>query len=368
MATAHPSQHHFHRHRPAPGSSPGSFSPPPEALPPSLRCIRYDQEHLEEFPLDPDADLARLESPERVTWLDVKGLGDAGLIGRLGEAFGLHRLVVADIANTGQRPKVEDHENCLYLVLRMASLGPQGVEWEQVSLVQGPRSVLTIQETERDCLEPLRERLRRGQATLRRAGADYLACMVADTIVDGYFTALEHYGERLEAIEDQILLRPMCAHMGGLYELKRELLAFRRAVWPLREALSSLVREGHTLVGRETVAYWRDVADHAVQVAEMVETFREMAASLVDLHLSSLGQRTNDVMRVLTVIATIFIPLTFLAGVYGMNFDRSSPANMPELGWRYGYPAFWAISLVLAGAMLILFRRLGWLGGRKDAT
>jgi magnesium transporter len=248
----------------------------------------------------------------------------------------------------------------------MATVAPAGdAEWEQFGLFVGRAAesspggsdfVITFQETPGDCLEPLRERLRQGRAALREGGAGYLACMLVDAVVDGYFPVLEAYGERLDALETAVLTRPSRDTLRTIYKLKHELMGIRRAVWPLRDTLSQLLRDRSPLLGDTVLPYLRDTTDHSIQLVDVIETYRELAASFVDVYLSSLANRTNEAMRVLTVIATIFIPLTFLAGVYGMNFD-----TMPELRWTYGYLAFWIVSLLLAGSLLLAFHRLGWL-------
>jgi magnesium transporter len=302
--------------------------------------------------------------PGRVTWIDVQGLGDGSVASELGELFDLHHLAVADVVNTGQRPKAEGYEDVLFCVLRMALLREERVEWEQFSLFLTDSLVITFQETYGDCLDSLRDRLRNGRKFLRGSGADYLACMVIDAIVDGYFPLLEEYGEQLEDIEDEVLANPDKEVLERIYRLKRELMSFRRATWPVRELLSHLMRDEDERLTHGVLPYLRDTGDHVAQVADVVETYRELATSFVDVYLSSISNKINEGMRVLTVIATIFIPLTFLAGVYGMNFNPELPGNMPELDWPYGYAVFWGMCLVMVAMLLLLFRRLGWLSGR----
>jgi len=280
----------------------------------------------------------------------------------LGEHLELHQLAVSDVLNVGQRPKVDHYENTLFVVMRMVTLDSEGgLNREQVSLFLGDHFVLSFQETYEDCLEPLRKRLRDGRKQVRSNGASYLACMIIDAVVDGYFPILEHYGDKLEDLEYRVLdgARDVLA---DLYPTKRDLAEFRHSTWPLREALADLIREDEDYLTDLDRLHLRDTLDHTMQVIDVVESYRELAASLVDVHLSMIGQRTNEIMRVLTVVSAIFIPLTFVAGIYGMNFDTDLPGNLPELGLAYGYLIFWAICVVLAGSLLILFRRLGWLG------
>ena len=306
-----------------------------------------------------DAELEDLTSP--VTWIDVRGLGDGSIVERLGAGLGMHRLAISDVVNVGQRPKVEQYDEGLFVVLRMATRSSEGpLSWEQVSLFVRNGVLITFQETHEDCLEPLRERLRAGRRMIRGSGADFLAGAVIDAIVDGYFPVLEEYGDLLELLEDQVLEERDKTVLRRLYAVKRDLSVFRRATWPLREALSQLVRDEGKPLSDTTRLHLRDTLDHMMQVHDVNESYRELGTSLVDVHLSLVGQRTNDIMRVLTVVSAVFIPLTFVAGVYGMNFDTDSPYNLPELGWTYGYVGFWIACLCLGIGLVFLFRRLGW--------
>lgn len=354
----------FHRKYTQRGAAPGTHAAPEVGAPQAVRLFTFDADSLAERELDPTAALPPLGEPGKVTWIDVHGLGDGTLVERLGERFGLHPLALADVMNVGQRPKLEDYDTFLYIVVRMLDLDAERrLTSEQVSLFIGPGWTISVQERPGDCLDGLRARLRKGLKRVRNAGADYLGVQILDSIVDGYFPVLEVYGERLEEIETRVLEKPGKAVLSQVYEVKRDLMALRRACWPTRDMLSTFLHEGDELLSHESRPYLRDTADHVIQIVELTETYRELAGSFIDVYLSSISQRTNEVMRVLTVIATIFIPLTFLAGVYGMNFDRSVPGNMPELGWPYGYPGFLALCLGVGVGLLVLFRRLGWLGG-----
>jgi magnesium transporter len=353
--------------RPPPGSSPGTLAGEEDARPPRITAIVYGPEAVEEVEVAGVAELAGLRGRQRVLWVNVDGVGHAPTVREIGALFGLHRLAMEDVVHVPQRPKVEDYGDYLLIVARSPSLTTQ-VESEQISLVVGGDFLLTFQERAGDPLEPVRTRIREGVGRIRRAGPDYLAYAVLDAVVDHYYPVLETFGERLDELEAAILEADRPSRMGALHALKRELVVLRRALWPKREALNALVRDPHPLVEAETRIYLRDTYDQVIQAIELVESYREMGASLTDLHLSIVGQKTNEIMRVLTVFAAIFIPLTFFAGVYGMNFDPEvSPWNMPELGWRYGYPAALGAMALIAGSMLWFFGRRGWLGTRQDA-
>lgn len=350
-----------------PGAAPGTLAPSPTAAPPRVHAFVYNADSIAEIDINPVTECAYVPPDGSVVWIDVQGLADTGLIQHLGEQFNLHPLLVADIVNVGQRPKAEEYDEVLFVVLRMVlPHDPDEIQWEQVSIVIGPRFVLSFQENHGDCLNPLRERLRAGKKPVRVSGSDYLACMIIDGIVDGYFPVLEHFAERLEEIEERVIARPGPGVLNEIYSVKRDLITFRRAAWPLRDALNRLLRDGHGRIAPATEPYLRDAADHVMQIVDVTENYRELSGSFVDIYLSSVSNRTNSVMRVLTVISTIFIPLTFLAGVYGMNFDTRHEANMPELGWRFGYTAFWLVCALVGGAMMLVFWRLGWLSRRDQ--
>lgn len=324
---------------------------------PRLGLMTYDQATLVERQGERFEDLADAVHDARVTWLDVQGLGDEKVIRAIADRFGLHRLVLADILNLGQRPKVETYDDAVFCVSRMVRLTDGDVQWEQVSIVLVGDVVVSFQETYGDCLDGLRERLRQGRQTIRGAGADYLAAMVLDAVIDGYFPVVENLGETLDQLEDDLVRAPTQAVLRRVYRIRRQLLALRRATWPMRDALAHALRDPPDAFHPTTLPYLRDIEDHVMQLVDLVETGRELAGSFVDIYLSSAAQRTNEVMRTLTVLAAIFIPLTFLAGVYGMNFHY-----LPELNWAWGYPMFWVICVVTAAVLLLVFRRKGWLG------
>ncbi len=343
-----------------PGAPPGTIDVEPGAPPPRIRAMGWSEEALEE---------ATLEAPEAIDawrerwplcWINVNGLGDADVLQRIADRFGLHPLELEDVVHTDQRPKMEMHAGHVFVVLRMVRLVDGHIASEQVSLFFGKGFVLTFQERAGDCLDPVRARARQSRGYMRARGADYLAYAVLDAIVDNYFPVLEHIGDELDDLEDQVLVDPSEDLVRGIHRARRALLAMRRAVWPLREALSSLVREHIELIDEGTRVFLRDCYDHAVQVIDLIENYREISAGLMDVYLSSVSNRLNEVMRVLTVISTVFIVPTFLVGVYGMNFRY-----MPELRMKWAYPAVWAIMLLSIALMLRYFRKRGWLGSLR---
>jgi len=301
-----------------------------------------------------------------VVWIDVEGLGDAETVRVLGELLGLHRLALEDVLNVHQRPKLEQYPDYYFIVAHMVTYG-EHCETEQLSLFLGKNFVLTFQEGKPgDSLEPIRERVRQKHSRIRDSGLDYLAYALLDAVVDGYFPILEQYGEQLESLEDEIVTRPSGDMVARVHAIRRNLLTLRRAIWPQRETFNALLREETSLVTNETRLHLRDCYDHTAQLIDLIETYRELGADLTDVYLSSISNRTNEIMRVLTVIATIFIPLTFIAGVYGMNFNPSaSPWNMPELNWFWGYPLALTLMFTVAAVQLVLFRKRGWLGTPK---
>jgi magnesium transporter len=331
----------------------------PTAPAPVIRLLAYGPDGMEERDLGGTGEIAGYLEKWPVTWVNVDGLGDAETVRTLGDVFGLHQLALEDVVNVHQRAKVEEYDDEYFIVARIVTLD-EHLATEQISLFLGPNYVVTFQERSGDCFDPVRERIRRGKGRIRKAGPDYLAYALLDAIVDNCFPVLEVYGERLDELEKEIMAHPSTEILTRVHRVKRELVSLRRTVWPQRDALSSLVRETTPLVSDETRVYLRDCYDHAVQVMDLVESYREIAGALLDAYLSNVSNRMNEVMKVLTIIATVFIPLTFLAGIYGMNFQ-----SMPELGWPWAYPALLLLMAVVAGAMLWRFRRMGWLGTRK---
>jgi magnesium transporter len=293
-----------------------------------------------------------------VTWINVDGVHDAEVIGRIGQCFGIHPLILEDIMTTAQRPKMEDMGDYIYIVMRMLSYHAKRREVlsEQVSLILGPNFVISFQEAGGDVFDPVRERIRTGKGRVRKMGPDYLAYSLIDAVVDNYFLILENLGERVEALEEELISDPRRETLHAIHVLKREMIYLRKSVWPLREVISGLERAESDLIKDATGIFFRDVYDHTIQVIDTIETYRDMLSGMLDMYLSSVSNRMNEVMKVLTIIATIFIPLTFVAGVYGMNFKF-----MPELGWRWGYFGILAVMLTIGVLMLFYFRRKKWM-------
>jgi magnesium transporter len=352
--------------RTPPGASPGTLIIDPVAPAPVIRIMAYGPEGVADQTLtDPQAVRGFL-TRWPVTWINVDGLGDAATITRLGEIFNIHRLALEDVVNVHQRAKVEQYDGQIYIVARMANPGER-IETEQLSIFLGRNYVLTFQEAAGDCFDPVRERIRKASGRIRHTGPDYLAYALLDAFIDSCFPVLEGYGERLEALEDEVIQRPDRQVIARIHEAKRDLLALRRAVWPLREALNTLTRESSPLIRDETRLYLRDCYDHTVQIIDLLENYRDIASSLMEVYLSSVSNRLNEIMKILTIFTTVFIPLNLIAGIYGMNFHtESSPWNMPELSWYLGYPFAIALMTALALGMLLYFRRKGWIGPRAS--
>jgi len=348
----------FRKRHPPVGARPGTLVINDHAPKPVIRVFEYKPDSVKEHELSEVAQLRGLLHEDSVSWIDVQGLGDEDVLRSIAKVFDLHPLALEDVVNVPQRPKVEDYEKHLLFITRMVILDDAyTVEAEQVSVFIGPRFVLTFQERHGDVLDPVRARLRQGKGPIRRSGADYLAYAIIDTVVDGYYPILESLGEVLESMEDDIIERPRRSLLQKIHQIKRELLAIRRAIWPQREAINALIRDDNALISDTVRVYLRDVYDHCVQIIDVVETYRELAGGLMDIYLSSVSNRMNEVMKVLTIMASIFIPLTFMAGVYGMNFE-----NMPELRVRWAYPILIAAMVAVAAVMVVYFRRKGWIG------
>ncbi|MBL8880562.1 MAG: magnesium/cobalt transporter CorA [Phycisphaerales bacterium] len=312
--------------------------------------------------IDDPARIAVLRDAWPLIWVDVEGLADSSKLKSIAEMFGLHALAMEDVINRHQRAKLEEYEDHDFIIARMAS-STDSAQTEQIGIFLGKNFVVTFQEGHPgDSLQEVRARLRQNRGVARIAGADHLAYSILDAIIDAFFPLLESYGDQLENIEDEILRRPTASAVSELHQVKRELLTLRRTMWSQREVVHSMLRETSPFVSNEARVFLRDVYDHSVRIIELVETFRELASDLMELYLSSVSNRLNDVMRVLTVISTIFIPLTFIVGVYGMNFDTDVSAwNMPELHWPFGYVGVWIVMLAIAGGLTLYFRRKGWL-------
>lgn len=353
-------QMRFHRQT-RPGAAPGIVQVAPEAPAPQIRVLAYGQDQWFEAPVTDLDSLPQFVDKYSVTWIDISGLGDAATIRRLGDLFGLHPLALEDVVNVHQRAKVEAYDDVTFIVARMPQLNDSRFDSEQLSLFVRPKLIISFQERVGDCFDSIRERARRNLGRARQGGSDYLLYAMLDAVIDAYFPIVDHFAERLDELEDALGQGPRHDGLHRIHDTRRELLLVRRAIRPHRDALNELIRDQPTGMSPETLFFLRDCSDHAVQLIELIEVYREICTDLRDYQLSLLSNRMNEVMKVLTVIATIFMPLSFIAGVYGMNFDTSSPYNMPELGWRYGYLAAITLMAVTAGGMLYGFASRGWI-------
>jgi len=345
----------------APGTQPGTLAAHAEAgdAPVRITSFRYDANRYEERAVVP-SEIPSLPSPEgEVLWLDVCGLSDPSVVQAIGDRFRIHSLALEDVLNVPQRPKVEWYGDHLLVVLSEIRYPDPP---EQMTFMVTDGVVVSFQERPGDAFEPVRVRLRQGRGRIRSEGADYLLYSLCDSVLDAFFPTLERLGDEVEEMEDQVLASPEPETFLAIRRLKRELMTVRHAVWPARDAMNLLLIEEHALIRPATKVFFRDCYDHTIQLMDMVETFREMVSGLVDQYMSAVSNRMNEIMKVLTIISALFIPLGFLAGLYGMNFDRSaSPHNMPELGWAYGYPAILLLMTIVAGGMLYFFRRKRWI-------
>jgi magnesium transporter len=325
---------------------------------PKITIMDYSETHFQEKEAKTIEECFLFKETPTVTWINIDGLHQVEILEKLGECYEFHPLVLEDILNTDQRPKIEDYGEYLYIVLKMLDQRNKSNEilTEQISLILGPSFVISFQEEEGDVFDPIRERIRSGKGRIRKMGADYLAYALLDAIVDNYFIVMEKLGEKIEFLEEELVKRPIPETLQTIHHLKREMIFFRKAVWPLREVIGSLERGELPQVKETTRIYLRDVYDHTIQVIDTIETFRDMVSGMLDIYLSSVSNRLNAVMKVLTIIATIFMPLTFLAGIYGMNFK-----HMPELEWKWGYPAVWIAVILISVSMLTYFKKKGWL-------
>ncbi|MDJ0637081.1 MAG: magnesium/cobalt transporter CorA [Xenococcaceae cyanobacterium MO_188.B29] len=347
-----------------PGSIPGTLNISQDAVAPQIVLIDYNSDQANLISdLTPEACSEHLYT-ESVSWFDIGGLGNEDFWQRIGIIFKLHPLVLEDIVNIPQQPKIEDYQEQLVIITKMALSNPEGEGFwlEQVSFVVGRHYILTVQEQKgKDCLEPIRQRIRFKKGNIRTKGTDYLAYALWDAIIDGFFPILEIYSQKIEELEDEVLFHPGNNTLAKIYQTRRELLALRRAIWSQRGALNVLIRDRSPLIGDEAVIHLRDCYDHVIQIIDIIETYRELASGLTDIYLSAVGNKMNEVMKLLTVISSIFIPLTFVAGIYGMNFNpEASPWNMPELNWYWGYPFFWLVMIIISIGMIYFFWQKGW--------
>ena len=346
----------------APGSAPGTLSIEPDAYPTEINIFDYTPDRINHFQgLTPQEIVPYLDT-ESVSWIDIQGLGDEKILREIGEIFHLPLLVLEDIVNVPQRPKLELYPDFLLITTQMVMAKKKGFWTEQVSFILGKNYLLTIQEEPlRDPFDPVRNRLERSIGLIRQLGAGYLCYALIDAIIDNFFPVLEAYGDRLEILEEEAITKPNSSTLKKIYKIRRELLAFRRLVWPQREIFNSLVRDGSQHIDPSILNYVRDCYDHTIQIIDVIETYRELASGLTDVYLSATGNKMNEIMKVLTIISTIFIPLTFIAGVYGMNFNpEKSPYNMPELNSYWGYFICLGIMLFISIVQIYIFWQKGW--------
>ena len=323
-----------------------------------ITVFYYDSERYEEKELKSIEECFPYKDRPTVTWINIVGIHQVERMEKIGNHFGIHPLIMEDILNTGQRPKMDDLDDYVFVVLKMLNYneGDDEIGAEQISIILGQNFVISFQEREGDVFEPVRERIRKNKGRIRKKGADYLAYTLLDSVVDNYFTILEKIGERIELLEEELVENPSTQTLQEIHSLKSGMIFLRKSVWPLREVINELERGESPLIKETTVIYLRDVYDHSIQVIDTVETFRDMISGMLDVYLSSISNKMNEVMKVLTIIATIFIPLTFLAGVYGMNFKY-----MPELEWYQGYFAVLCVMVIIGIGMVIYFRKKKWL-------
>jgi len=322
-----------------------------------IKLLDYDEKSITEKEVQRLEECLPFKNSPTVTWINMDGVHDTAMVEEIGVRLGLHPLVMEDIVSTAQRPKVEEHEGYLFVVMKMLQIGKDGeINAEQISFVLGPSFVISFQENEGDVFDPLRERLRKAKGRIRKLGPDYLLHSLIDAVVDNYFVILEEIGGRIERLEDELLESPTQKTSHAVHELKRDLIFIRKSVWPLREVISVMAKGDLLQLRESTAIYFRDVHDHTIQIIDTTESFRDMVSGMLDVYLSVISNKMNEVMKVLTMFASIFIPLTFVAGVYGMNFK-----NMPEVSWPHGYYFALGIMAAMALSLLVFFKYKKWL-------
>jgi magnesium transporter len=329
----------------------------------TITVYDYDHDHIEEIAIDEIQKVQPYLDEPTKTWIKVCGLHDIDQLKSIWNYFDLHPLIQEDIVNTSQRPKVESYENCMFFVMRMLTYldDDEHIGAEQISVVLGENYVLSFQETGTGYFKPILDRLAVKESRIRRLNTDYLAYALIDAVVDHYYNIIEHIAHQIETLEDELLKEPEQEHLEQIHKIRREIIFFRKSVWPLRDAINTAIRDESKFIGSDTKIFMRDVYDHMIQVIDNIENYRDMILGLHDMYMSHVSNKMNEVMKVLTIIATIFIPLTFVAGIYGMNFSpESSPYNMPELSWYWGYPASLGLMVLISIAMVIYFKRKGW--------
>ncbi len=359
----------FRRKYSQPGAAPGTITRGTGGQDSRVVCVEFNPERIQVRDLSDPQRALDFVAPDAVTWFQVIGLGQGEVIETLGRTLGIHHLAISDMHHIGQRPKVESYDNGQFIVLRhLYQKGEDLTEWQQISMFVSERWVLTVEELPSDILTPVLQRLEQGRPTIRAGGSSYLMAALIDATVDAYFPILDTWGQALERLEDRVLSGQSDHLLQELYRMRRNLATLHRAAMPMRTALDRLVTDESLPFPSATRLLLRDALDHTHQIVDVDGSYRDLSTNLIDVHLSLLGQRTNETMQLLTVIATVFIPLTFFAGIYGMNFDTQHPWNMPELRSPYGYPIFLGICGLIGLALFYVFFRLGWLGKKRDAA
>ncbi len=354
----------FTKRNPDVGARPGTLVIPESSPTPRVRMIRFNGDGVQDSTLETEGanDLASALDEKFVTWIDVQGFGDHALLAKFGETFNLHPLLLEDIVNVPQRPKTEAHGDQLLIIVRMVHpLASGKLNLEQVSVIVGKTYVLTFQEQYGDVFDPVRKRINDATSMVRKHGPDFLAYALIDTLIDGYYPVLEGIGDHLESLETDVVSNPSPQLLGQLNQFKNQLVNMRRGIWPQREAIGQLARGDEGAISNEVRLHLRDTYNHCVQITEVTEMYREMVTGLMGVYLSAIANRTNEVMKTLTITATLFIPLTFMAGIYGMNFE-----HMPELRSKWGYPIFWCAMLLVSSVMVVFFYRRGWIGYKEN--
>jgi len=351
-------------HNVVPGLPPGTLRAPENALrPESIQVMQFNQSQLLEYECSTLSEALEKRLPDALIWLNIIGLGDVQLLYELGTTLNIHPLALEDALNTHQQIKINQYEGHLYVCMKMLHWKEEETESEQLSLFLKKDLLVTLQERPGDCLEAVRFRLRREGSRLRSQGTDYLLYAMLDAIIDHYFPWLEYMGNKFDFLEEEVTIQSNAQLLSRIHALKRELMEIRRSLWPLRDVLSSLERDEDGFIQRRTRPYLRDCQDHCLQILETLDSYREYSSSLMDLYFSGISNRMNEIMKVLTIISTVFIPLSFVGSVYGMNFQ-----HMPELSWRWGYFACLVLMFLIVFTMLGLFRYFGWLGGGRMAV
>lgn len=368
-SSKNPQRARKYRHSP-PGTAPGAINVPDDALKQRIRSFIYNIDSYRETELSAISEIKTqlAAEPEKVHWFDIKGFGDKHFLEQLADCFGIHRLQMEDVVNVYQRPKIEDYKEHLFLISRVMTEKEDQLINDQLSLFLGKNYVITIQDKYEDLLEPVRERIRHGKGFVRKYGSDYLCYALMDVVLDNYYPILEKLGDRLDELQDRLILNPSKEALNHVLQIKRELIVLRRSIWSERDKINDILRSSFQSITDMTKIFYRDSYDHCIQILDLVESYKEVTASLMDVYHSSVSNKLNQVMKVLTIISTVFIPLTFVVGLYGMNFAHSNPKtgealpfNMPELYSPYGYLGVWLLMVLMVIGQIYFFYKKGWL-------